>query len=116
MCVLAAALITMPDVALAGANTAVGDMFCTVALWFTGNAGKGLATIMVTVVGIGALLGKIAWSVAILVGVNVAVVFGAEAVVDAIMAGSPLTACDSAIALTPASSFPMAIPPPFSPP
>ena len=94
---LAAALITIPAVALAGSDTPIGEVFCTMTLWLTGNAGKGLATLAVAISGIGALLGKISWGASMLVGANIALVFGASAVVDALTAGAPVVVCPSLV-------------------
>ena len=89
MVMLSVAVITLPDMAFAvGTNTPMGNVLCTVVLWFTGNTGKGLATIAITVIGIGALLGKVSWGMAIIVGIGVAIVFGAAGIVDAMNAGA----------------------------
>ena len=79
----------LPDLALAAdaSDTPMGNVLCTVKNWFTGNTGKGLATIAITVIGIGALLGKVSWGMAIIVGIGVAIVFGAAGIVDAMGAG-----------------------------
>jgi len=90
MFVLSAAVIMLPDFALA-TNTPMGKVLCTVVAWFTGNTGKGLATIAVTIIGIGALLGKVSWGMAIIVGIGVAIVFGAAGLVDAMNAGAGTT-------------------------
>jgi type IV secretion system protein VirB2 len=66
----------------------MGKVLCTVVGWFIGNTGKGLATIAITVIGIGALLGKVSWGMAIIVGVGVAIVFGAAGIVNAMNAGA----------------------------
>lgn len=89
MFVLTALVVALPDLALAqaGADTPMGTVMCTVAGWFTGNTGKGLATIAITVIGIGALLGKVSWGMAIIVGTGVAIVFGAAGIVDAMGGG-----------------------------
>ena len=79
---LSAAIVMAPDFAFAGNNTPMGNVLCTVKDWFTGNTGKGLATIAITVIGIGALLGKVSWGMAIIVGIGVAIVFGAAGIVD----------------------------------
>ena len=71
-----------------GVKTPMGNVLCTVVNWFTGNTGKGLATIAVTIIGIGALLGKVSWGMAMIVGIGVAIVFGAAGLVDAIGAGA----------------------------
>ena len=82
----------LPDLAAAqtaaSSDTPMGNVLCTVKNWFTGNTGKGLATIAITVIGIGALLGKVSWGMAIIVGIGVAIVFGAAGIVDAMGAGS----------------------------
>lgn len=83
---LSAVVIMMPDFALA-TDTPMGQVLCTVVDWFTGNTGKGLATIAITIIGIGALLGKVSWGMAIIVGIGVAIVFGAAGIVNAM--GAP---------------------------
>lgn len=85
----------LPDMAAAAAatsDTPMGNVLCTVKNWFTGNTGKGLATIAITVIGIGALLGKVSWGMAIIVGIGVAITFGAAGIVDAMGAGDGGTA------------------------
>jgi type IV secretion system protein VirB2 len=85
---LTAVVIMTPDLALAvNSNTPMGNVLCTVVNWFTGNTGKGLATIAITIIGIGALLGKVSWGMAIIVGIGVAIVFGAAGIVEAMGAG-----------------------------
>lgn len=91
MLMLSALVVMLPDLALAqitANNTPMGNVMCTVVGWFTGNTGKGLATIAITVIGIGALLGKVSWGMAIIVGVGVAIVFGAAGIVSAMNAGA----------------------------
>lgn len=81
--VLATVVIALPELALAGADTPIGNVFCTVRDWFTGNTGKGIATIAITIIGIGALLGKVSWGMAMIVGLGIAVVFGASGILSA---------------------------------
>jgi type IV secretory pathway VirB2 component (pilin) len=89
MVMLSAIIVAMPDLSFAsGSDTPMGTVLCTVTLWFTGNTGKGLATIAITVIGIGALLGKVSWGMAIIVGIGVAIVFGASGIVSAMGAGA----------------------------
>lgn len=88
---LSAVVVMMPDFALAQANTPMGNVLCTVVQWFTGNTGQGLATIAITVIGIGALLGKVSWGMAIIVGIGIAIVFGAAGIVNSM--GSGGTGC-----------------------
>ena len=87
---LSAAVVLLPDSAFAqivARNSPFGNVFCTVVGWFTGSAGKGLATIAITIIGIGALLGKVSWGMALIVGTGVAIVFGAAGIVDVMGAG-----------------------------
>jgi type IV secretion system protein VirB2 len=84
---LAAFVVLLPDFAHA-TNTRMGNVLCTAALWFTGNTGKGLATVAITVIGIGALLGKVSWGMAMIVGIGVAIVFGASQIVSTMGAGA----------------------------
>jgi len=88
MFLLAAIMMMVPSLGYAGEDTPMGEVLCTVAEWFTGNTGKGLATIGVTIIGIGALLGKVSWGMAIIVGIGIAIVFGAAGIVDAMGAGA----------------------------
>lgn len=81
------AVVLLPDLAFA-ADTPMGQVLCNVTQWFTGNTGKGLATIAITIIGIGALLGKVSWGMAIIVGIGVAIVFGAAGIVNSMGAGA----------------------------
>lgn len=88
---LSAVVIMLPDMAFAtassGPNTPLGNMMCTVVSWFTGNTGKGLATLAIIVIGVGALMGKVSWGMAIIVGLGIALIFGAAGVVNSLSAG-----------------------------
>ncbi len=55
----------------------IGDTLCAVVDWFTGPVGGGIATLAIIIIGIGALMGKVSWGMAIIVGLGVAVIFGA---------------------------------------
>jgi type IV secretion system protein VirB2 len=91
MVMLSAVVVMMPDFAHAGivaGNTPMGNVLCTVVGWFVGNTGKGLATIAITIIGIGALLGKVSWGMAMIVGIGVAIVFGAAGIVNSMGAGA----------------------------
>ena len=65
----------------AGVNSAVGNYICIIADNFSGNAGRGIATIGISVIGTLALLGRITWTQALVVGVGCAVLFGAPALI-----------------------------------
>jgi type IV secretory pathway VirB2 component (pilin) len=89
VCFTAAFVIaTFSEVALASSDTPIGDLLCTVSSWFTGNTGKGLATIILINVSIWNLLGKISGRVVMLVFIGVAVIFGAGYVVDTMNASA----------------------------
>lgn len=94
MVMLTAVIVMVPDLAFAAPDTPMGNVLCVVTQWFTGNTGKGLATIAVTVIGIGALLGKVSWGMAIIVGIGIAIVFGAAGIVNSLSgAGSGIGGC-----------------------
>ena len=91
-CLLAAyAAFLIPADAMAGnlgsgnsSGGAIGDVLCTVVSWFTGKLGQGIATLAIIVIGIGALMGKVSWGMAIIVGIGVGVIFGAPTIVNAL--------------------------------
>lgn len=88
--VLTYAIALIPADALAqdgGANP-IEDTLCNVVEWMTGGIGKAIATLAIIVVGIGALMGKVSWGMAIIVGLGVAVVFGAGTIVGLLSDGS----------------------------
>jgi type IV secretion system protein VirB2 len=94
MLMLSAVVIMVPDFVFAvGTNTPMGSVLCRVTGWFTGNTGKGLATIAITVIGIGALLGKVSWGMAIIVGIGVSIIFGAAGIVNAMSPTANGTGC-----------------------
>ena len=65
----------------------IGNLLCNVADWFTGPVGQGIATLAIIVIGIGALMGKVSWGMAIIVGIGVAVIFGAPTIVSELGTG-----------------------------
>lgn len=83
-------VITMPDFAYAAApdGWGIGDVLCNGGAVFQGNAGKGLGTIVICTLGVGALLGKVSWGLAIMVGTGIGVVFGAGALFKQMYNGS----------------------------
>lgn len=60
-------------------GTPMADVLCEIVNWFLGNLGRGLATIGVSAVAIGAIFGKVSWGLALTVAVGIAVMFGASA-------------------------------------
>ncbi len=84
MAMLSVVVVSLPQLAFASSITSMSPMsnaLCIAATWITGNTGRGIATIGITIIGIGALLGKVSWGMAMIVGVGVAIVFGSTAIV-----------------------------------
>ncbi|HEU5047437.1 MAG TPA: TrbC/VirB2 family protein [Rickettsiales bacterium] len=71
-----------PDAAHATTNNAIEQVFCNVVAVLNGPTGKAIATVAIIAVGIGALLGKISWGMALIVALGVALIFGAGTIVD----------------------------------
>lgn len=67
-----------------GEGTSLDKALCNVISWFNGAIGKGIATIALIIVGVGALMGKVSWGLAIIVGIGVAIIFGASTIVSAL--------------------------------
>lgn len=67
--------------AAVGGDSPMGAVLCRVVGMVMGDVGRGLATLAVIVVGVGAMLGKVSWGMAMTVAVGIAVVFGAPTVV-----------------------------------
>ena len=77
-------LLALPQLAFASTVTNASPMsnaLCIAAEWITGDSARARATIAVAAFGIGALLGKVSWGMAMMVGVGISVVFGATALV-----------------------------------
>ena len=76
-------------------------LFCNVLNWMTGPVGKGLATLAIVIIGIGALLGKVAWSMAMIVGIGIALIFGAVTIVNSL--GGDTQDCNVGSVVVPAT-------------
>ena len=81
----------LPDLALAAPtdSNAISIVFCNVVHELTGATGRAIATVAVIAVGVGALLGKISWGMALIVALGVAIIFGASAIVGQLGTGTP---------------------------
>ena len=55
---------------------------CKIAGYFTGNAGRGIATIGIAIIGILATLGRVTWTQALVVGVGVSTIFAASSIAE----------------------------------
>ncbi|MDX2096071.1 MAG: TrbC/VirB2 family protein [Alphaproteobacteria bacterium] len=71
-----------------GTPEALAEVLCNVVGWFTGPVGAGIATLAIIVIGIGALMGKVSWGMAIIVGLGVGVIFGAGTIVEVLSSNS----------------------------
>jgi type IV secretory pathway VirB2 component (pilin) len=79
---LSALIVMVPQLSYAASNTPMGNVLCTVVAWAGGNAGRGLSTIGITIFGLGALFGKISWGLAIMAGLEIAIIHSAAAIVN----------------------------------
>lgn len=73
----------LPETSSAATNV-IEQVFCNLVLIMNGTTGKAIATIAIIAVGVGALLGKISWGMALIVAIGVALVFGAASIVTAL--------------------------------
>lgn len=92
---LIACLVIMISMQNALAQTAaidspMGIVLCNIASIVYGNLGRGIATLAVVVIGVGATLGKTSWGLAMTVAVGIAVIFNAGNIVFAITGGPGL--------------------------
>lgn len=97
---LFAAVMLSPEAALATQTGNVGDVanplgsvLCSIVSWLTGTTGRALATIAIVIIGIGALMGKVSWGMAIIVALGIAIVFGAGQIVS-LLGGGERDGCD----------------------
>jgi type IV secretory pathway VirB2 component (pilin) len=92
VCLAAAVILLAPSMAHA-ANywTPMGFVLCQIAGFFYGNLGRGLSTLAIIVVGVGATLGKVSWGLAVTVAVGIAVMGGANDILT--LLGANFEAC-----------------------
>jgi type IV secretory pathway VirB2 component (pilin) len=82
---ITAGTMMIPMEALAGATAnAVEIALCNVVSYMTSTTGKAIATLAIIIVGLGALMGKVSWGMALIVALGVALVFGAATIVDSL--------------------------------
>jgi type IV secretory pathway VirB2 component (pilin) len=86
-------LLIMMSQAHALVTSAMGNALCSIVEIVYGNLGRGLATLAVIIVGVGATLGKTSWGLAMTVAVGIAVMFNAHNIVSSIGAGSYAVGC-----------------------
>ena len=78
---LCAVIVLAMGASNAFAAAAVGTGLCSVPnAVLNGNIGRAIATLGIIIIGIGATLGRVTWTQAIIVGVGISVIFGAVAI------------------------------------
>ncbi len=82
-----AILLLSAQAAYAWVDTPMGNVLCNIVDMVYGNLGRGLATLAVVIIGVGATLGKTSWGLAMTVAVGIAVIFNAGSVVSYLGAG-----------------------------
>lgn len=88
-----AAYMLLIDVSFAaGQPSAMGNILCKIVSFFQGNLGRGLGTLAIIIVGIGAMLGKVSWGLALIVIVGIVLMTSADAIFTNI-AGSNVGPC-----------------------
>lgn len=60
----------------------MASVFCMVFNIVSGNLGRGIATLAVVALGVGAMLGKVSWGLALMLSGGIAVVFSAADIID----------------------------------
>ncbi len=93
LCAVVLGVSLLPEASSAAANNVIEQVFCNLVVILNGTTGKAIATVAVIAVGVGALLGKISWGMALIVALGIALVFGAGSIVSAL--GGTATACTS---------------------
>lgn len=69
-------------------TTPMGNVLCTVVQMIYGNLGRGLATLAIIIVGVGATLGKVSWGLAITVAVGISIIFNASTIANMMGVGT----------------------------
>lgn len=85
---LACAILLLTIQAAHATPTAMGAVLCNIVGMVYGNLGRGLATLAVVIIGVGATLGKTSWGLAMTVAVGIAVIFNAGGLVNLLGAGA----------------------------
>src|SRR5579871_1209684 len=65
-----------PGSSAVGYYTPMGDVMCLILSYFFGNLGRSIACIAVVTIGVGASFGKVSWTMALMVTMGIAIIFG----------------------------------------
>lgn len=77
-CIFAAYALLTAFPAYAGTSSGLAAILCDVYDIVHDDVGRGLATLAVISLGVGAMFGKISWGLAVTVGVGIGILFGAN--------------------------------------
>lgn len=83
---LFAAIMIVPEMAFAG--TTIEGVVCKLVGALSGPTGRAVATLAIIIIGVGALMGKVSWGMAIIVAIGIAIVFGAPAILNVLSGGT----------------------------
>lgn len=87
---LTALMIVFSSVDAGATSSSIGGALCSASATLRGGAGRAIATIGVGAVGVGAMLGKVSWGLAILVGAGIGALFGS---IDIVMILAGVAGC-----------------------
>lgn len=77
-----AAMVVPGEVMAATGDTPIGKTLCKLVQWINGPTGRAIATLAIIIIGVGALMGKVSWGMAIIVAIGIAIVFGAPKILE----------------------------------
>ena len=78
----------LPVDSFAASSNGFDTVLCNVVNMFHSKTGKAIATVAVIAVGVGALMGKLSWGMALIIAIGIALIFGASGIVSIIGKGS----------------------------
>ncbi len=78
---LALIFIALPGESIAGGATSLTSILCNILQGLTGTPAKIIATFAICFLGIAAFFGKLNWGTAMLVGLGIALIFGATFII-----------------------------------
>lgn len=82
------------------------EVLCTILFIIIGDAGRGIATLAVMSLGIGAMMGKVSWGQAITIAVGIAIIFGAPVLLPMILFDPSGMATDALGGTMPSLEYP----------
>lgn len=87
---LLALVVALPELGFAQADNdlgGIGSVLCRIVNAVQGNIGKGIATLGIVFLGIGAFFGKVNWGLAVMFAVGIFAIFGATSIIEAFSGG-----------------------------